>query len=435
MNISIFGLGYVGCVSVGCLYKLGNRVIGVDTSKDKVDLVNSGIPTIIEDKIGELMSEGFREGQISATCDHVKAVNDTDVSFICVGTPPSESGHLTMDYIYKVSEQIAEGIKSKNRHHTVVIRSTVIPGTNKRVQEIIQKISRKKINLDFSIVSNPEFLREGNAVDDYLNPSITVVASDSAAGIDVMKKVYKDITAPFREVSIELAEILKFVNNSFHALKITFANEVGNICKKLNINAVDLMELFVQDDKLNISKAYLKPGFAFGGSCLPKDLKALNSIAHDYYLNVPVLRNIERSNIEQKKIVYDLVLKANVKNVGIVGLSFKEGTDDLRDSPIIEVIEKFIGKGINVRVYDENVVVSNIIGANKKFIMSKLPHITSLICNDPDEIIISSDYIIINSGFRKVIDSLLIRKSDIQILDLVYIKELMQLKNYSGLSW
>jgi len=435
MNISIFGLGYVGCVSVGCLYKLGNRVTGVDTNKDKVDLVNSGIPTIIEDKIGELMSEGYKKGQISATCDHVTAVKDTDVSFICVGTPPSESGHLTMDYIYKVSEQIAEGIKVKNKHHTVVIRSTVVPGTNKQVQEIIHKISGKKINLDFSIVSNPEFLREGNAVDDYLNPSVTVVASDSTAGIDIMKNVYKDITAPFRVVSIELAEILKFVNNSFHALKITFANEIGNICKKLNINAVDLMELFALDDKLNISKAYLKPGFAFGGSCLPKDLKALNSIAHDYYLNVPVLRNIDRSNIEQKKIVYDLVLKANVKSVGIVGLSFKEGTDDLRDSPIIEVIEKFIGKGINVRIYDENVVVSNIIGANKKFIMSKLPHITSLLCKDPDEIINNSDYIIINSGFRKVIDVLIKSKSDIHILDLVYVKELMPLKNYSGLSW
>jgi GDP-mannose 6-dehydrogenase len=435
MNISIFGLGYVGCVSVGCLYKLGNRVIGVDTNKDKVDLINKGTPTIIESKIGDLIRDGFIEGKISATCDHVTAVLDTDVSFICVGTPPAESGHLIMDYIYKVSEQIAEGIKAKNKHHVVVIRSTVVPGTNKIIQEIVQNISGKKMNKDFSIVSNPEFLREGNAVDDYLNPSVTVVASASNTGIDIMRNVYKEITAPFKVVSIELAEILKFVNNSFHALKITFANEVGNICKKLNINAVDLMELFALDDKLNISKAYLKPGFAFGGSCLPKDLKALNSLAHDYYLNVPVLSSIERSNHEQKKTVYDLVLKENVKSVGIVGLSFKEGTDDLRDSPIIEVIEKFIGKGINVRVYDENVIVSNIIGANKKFIMAKLPHITSLLCEDPDEIINNSDYLIINSAFRKIIDALVISKPDIHILDLVYVKEISTLNNYSGLSW
>jgi GDP-mannose 6-dehydrogenase len=435
MNISIFGLGYVGCVSVGCLYKLGNRVIGVDTNLDKVKLVNSGVPTIIEDKIGDLMKEGNSRGMISATEDHVNAVINSEISFICVGTPVSDSGHLTMEYMYKVAEQIAEGIKIKKKHHVVVIRSTVIPGTNRKVRDIIESKSGKKVNLDFSVVSNPEFLREGNAVDDYLNPSVTVVASESVKGIETMKQVYRDINAPFSEVRIELAEILKFVNNSFHALKITFANEVGNICKKLGINSVELMELFVLDNKLNISKAYLKPGFAFGGSCLPKDLKALNSIAHDHYIEVPVLKSIERSNLEQKKIVYELVLKSNVKNIGIVGLSFKEGTDDLRDSPIIEVIEKFIGKGINVKVYDENVVVSNIIGANRQFIMTKLPHITSLLCDNPEDIIENSEFLIINSAFRKIIDILLLKKPDIHILDLVYIKDLMTLKNYSGLSW
>jgi len=435
MKISVFGLGYVGCVSIGCLAEMGHKIIGVDISETKVNLINSGKPTIVEKKISKLIKSGFESNKICATTDYRKAVNDTDVSFICVGTPNSHSGHLNMSFIKSVSVEIADVLKKKDKFHVVVIRSTVIPGTNKEVSHIIEKISKKKNNVDFCVVSNPEFLREGNAVDDYFNPSITVLASESKRGLKEMRKIYKKINAPVVEVSIGLAEMLKFVNNTYHALKIAFANEVGNVCKKLKIDSVELMKLFTLDDKLNISKAYLKPGFAFGGSCLPKDLKALNTIAHDNYLEIPIIGNIERSNYLQKKYLFDEIINSGKKKIGVVGISFKEGTDDLRESPILDIVERLIGKGFKVNVYDENVNISNIIGANKSFIMNKLPHISSLLYIDIKKFILDSDILIINANNLKIIKLLKSIKNDKIIYDLVYSKELKKLKNYRGINW
>ena len=435
MKISVFGLGYVGCVSIGCLSKIGHKIIGVDVSETKVKLINTGKPTIVEKNIGKLIKSGFETKKISATTDFKKAVKESDVSFICVGTPNTHSGHLDMNYIRNVSKEIAEGLKSKEKFHTIVIRSTVIPGTNNEISQIIEKISKKKNKIDFCVVSNPEFLREGNAVDDYFNPSITVLASESDKGIKVIKKVYKEIKAPVIEVSVGLAEMLKFVNNTFHALKIAFANEVGNVCKKLNINSVELMNLFVLDDKLNVSKAYLKPGFAFGGSCLPKDLRALNTIAHDNYLEIPIIGNIERSNYLQKKYLFDEIISSGKRKVGVVGISFKEGTDDLRESPILDIVERLIGKGYQVNVYDENVNISNIIGANKSFIMNKLPHISSLLYLDIKKFVFDSEILIINANNPKIVKLLKSYKNDKIIYDLVYSKELKKLKNYRGINW
>lgn len=435
MKISVFGLGYVGCVSIGCLAKMGHKVIGVDVNEAKVELINSGKPTIVEKSISQLIRSGYKLKRISATTDFKKAVKESEVSFICVGTPNSSSGHLDMNYIRSVSKEIADGLKAKEKFHTVVIRSTVIPGTNKEVTKIIEKISRKKNKIDFCVVSNPEFLREGNAVDDYFNPSITVIASDCDNGLLEIRKVYKKIKAPVVQVSVGLAEMLKFVNNTFHALKIAFANEIGNVCKKLNIDSVELMNLFSLDNKLNISKAYLRPGFAFGGSCLPKDLKALNTIAHDNYLEVPIIANIERSNYLQKKYLFEEVISSGKRKVGVIGVSFKEGTDDLRESPILDVIERLIGKGFTVNVYDENVNISNIIGANKSFIMNKLPHISSLLYLDIRKFIDDSEIIVINSSNPKITKLLSSRNSDKIIYDLVYSKELKKLKNYRGINW
>ncbi len=435
MKISVFGLGYVGCVSIGCLAKMGHKIIGVDVSETKVNLINSGKPTIVEKNISKLIKSGYETKRITATTNFKKAVKESDVSFICVGTPNSISGHLDMNFIRRVSKEIAEGLKRKEKFHTVVIRSTVIPGTNREVSQIIEKISRKKSKLDFCVVSNPEFLREGNAVDDYFNPSITVVASDSDKGIKEIRNVYKKIKAPVIEVSVGLAEMLKFVNNTFHALKIAFANEVGNVCKKLNIDSVELMNLFVLDDKLNISKAYLKPGFAFGGSCLPKDLKALNTIAHDHYLEIPIIGNIERSNNIQKKYLFDEIISSGKRKVGVLGISFKEGTDDLRESPILDVVERLIGKGYKVNIYDENVNISNIIGANKSFIMNKLPHISSLLYLDIKKFVDDSEIIIINANNPKIIRLLKTNNSKKVIYDLVYSEDLKNLKNYRGINW
>lgn len=435
MKISVFGLGYVGCVSIGCLAKMGHTVVGVDVSEAKVNLINNGKPTIVEKSINQLIKSGHESKNISATTDFKKAVQASDISFICVGTPNSSSGHLDMNFMRNVSKEIGEGLKGKLKFHTIVIRSTVIPGTNKEVADILEKISKKKRNKDFCVVSNPEFLREGNAVDDYFHPSITVIASDSKKGIAEMKKVYKKIKAPVIQVSVGLAEMLKFVNNTFHALKIAFANEVGNVCKKLNVDSVELMNLFVLDDKLNISKAYLRPGFAFGGSCLPKDLRALNTIAHDHYLEIPIVGNIERSNNLQKKYLFDEIMAIGKRKIGVVGISFKEGTDDLRESPILDVIERLIGKGYKVNVYDENVNMSNIIGANKNFIMNKLPHISSLLYLDVKKFVLDSEVLIINSNNTKIIKMLKSNKSEKVIYDLVYSNDLKNLKNYRGINW
>ncbi len=313
MNISIFGLGYVGCVSLGCLAQNGHNVIGIDIIDSKINLINNGKPTIIEKDIDKIIYEQWKKGKISATRDYRNAVNDTDISIICVGTPSTDEGNLNLNFVYEVSKQIAEGIKKKSNFHVVVIRSTVLPGTNKKVGENLENFSGKKRNIDFAVVSNPEFLREGTAVSDYYNPSITVLGSNNKNAIETMKRVYKEINAPVAVTDIEVAEIIKYVNNSYHALKISFSNEIGNICKKLNIDSHKVMELFCKDTHLNISTNYFKPGFAYGGSCLPKDLKGLKTLAHDFYLNSPILESIELSNENQKRIAFDMIVKKGKK--------------------------------------------------------------------------------------------------------------------------
>ena len=302
MNISIFGLGYVGCVSLGCLAQNGHHVIGVDVNELKVNLINEGKATIIEKDIDTIIKEQRENNNISATLDHKSAVLNSDVTIICVGTPSTNNGHLNLDYINQTAKQIGEALKEKNLFHVIVIRSTVLPGTNKKAGEIISEVSGKKRNIDFAIVSNPEFLREGSAVEDYYNPAITVLGSDCDRAIKIVESVYDDIKAPIIKTDIEVAEIIKYVNNTFHALKICFANEIGNICKKMNIDSHKVMNIFCKDTHLNISPYYFKPGFAYGGSCLPKDLKALKTISHDNYLTSPIIESIHSSNENQKRI-------------------------------------------------------------------------------------------------------------------------------------
>ena len=437
MNISIFGLGYVGCVSLGCLAKNGHSVIGVDVNKTKVDLVNKGKTTIIEKEIDEIILKQYKSGNISATCDASYAVKNTEISFICVGTPSTPNGHLDIEAIYRVSKDIGKAIKGKTDFHIIVIRSTVLPGTNAKVANIVEQASGKSINKDFTIVSNPEFLREGSAVKDYYNPSYTLVGTSHDYAITRMKKVYEDVNAPFIVTNIECAEMIKYVNNAFHALKITFANEVGNICKTLAIDSHKVMNLFSMDTRLNLSPYYLKPGFAYGGSCLPKDLRALIMMAHDSYTDCPVLESIERSNDLQKSRVIKQVMSFGKQKLGFLGLTFKAGTDDLRNSPIIDVIEVLLGKGFTIKIYDKNVRLSKLLGANREYILRKIPYISKFIINDPSEIIRHSDIIIVVNNeeeFKQILENA--PRSKI-IYDLVNInftgKE--NYKNYSGIAW
>lgn len=399
MNISIFGLGYVGCVATGCLAQQGHRVIGVDPTQSKVDFINQGQATIIEEGISEIMRAQHAAGRISATRSAAEAIAATEVSFICVGTPPTPNGHLDLTAIFKVSEEIGAALKNKTGRHVIALRSTVLPGTREQVIAAITRTSGRKADEDFAVVSNPEFLREGTSVKDFLKPPYTLLGSNCAWATETMQAVYQGIDAPFITTEPRVAELMKYVCNSFHALKIVFANEVGNICKKLEIDSHQLMDVFCQDTKLNISKAYLKPGFAYGGSCLPKDLKALRTIAHDHYLQTPVLEAVEKSNDYQKEIVFKRILEYGVQDIGFIGLAFKSGTDDLRDSPIIDVIERLLGKGFNLRIFDPHVHVSQLTGANRDYILRKIPFISRFITDDLAATIASCPLlVIVNKG-------------------------------------
>ncbi|HNL83312.1 MAG TPA: nucleotide sugar dehydrogenase, partial [Chitinophagaceae bacterium] len=435
MEISIFGLGYVGCVSLGCLAKNGHQVIGVDVHQQKVDLINKGLPTIVEKDIDTIIAEEFKNGKIRATNDANDAVANSEISIICVGTPSSKRGNLNLDFIYKVAEQIGQALKNKNSFHSVVIRSTVLPGTNEKVGEIIAEFSGKKRNKDFSIVSNPEFLREGTAVKDYYHPSITVLGGDSEIALEKVAALYKELPAPIEIVDIRVAEIIKYVNNSFHAVKVTFANEVGNISKSLGIDSHKVMELFCKDTHLNISPTYFKPGFAYGGSCLPKDLSGMVTLGKDNFINIPMLSHIDASNENQKKIAYDLIAAQKFKKIAFLGLAFKEGTDDLRYSPSVDLAEKLLGKGYSLKIYDKNVHISKLIGSNKSYIDEVLPHLSILITDNLGEAIEHADIVVLNHrnlDLENYLDALSKKKA---VIDLVRVKTTEQLPNYIGLNW
>ena len=435
MDISIFGLGYVGCVGAACLASLGHKVTGVDISQSKVDLINTGRPTIIEKDIEELCYDGYTSGRLRATTDVKTAVTASDISFIAVGTPSTREGHLNLNYIYTVARQIGEALRDKNTFHVIAIRSTVFPGTNRRVGEIIAEASGKTRNKDFAIVSNPEFLREGTSVHDFLNPPLTLVGSDSERATDMFRELYKDIPADFIETDIRVAEIMKYVNNTFHALKIVFGNEVGNICKALDIDSHKVMEIFCRDRQLNISPYYFKPGFAYGGSCLPKDTKALRTLARDHYIDVPVIDHIEKSNELQKANAVKLIMQQGRRNIGILGLSFKAGTDDLRCSPIVDVVETLLGKGFNINIYDKNVKVSELTGTNRDFIMAKIPHLQHFVSDNLDNVAEVSDVLVVTNNEPEFRD-ILTRYPGKIIVDLVRAwKDVDYNGIYEGLSW
>ncbi len=433
MDVSVFGLGYVGCVSLGCLAKNGFSVIGVDVNDHKVDLINSGKPTIIEKDIDEILEEEFAKGKISATTDFVEAVHKSDISIICVGTPSTREGHLNLSFINKVAGEIGEALKNKNSFHTIVIRSTVLPGTNRKVSNLIEETSGKKLDKDFGVVSNPEFLREGSAVRDYYNPAVTVIGGQSKKAVNIVKRLYDKVNAPIHCVDVKEAEIIKYVNNSFHALKISFANEVGNICKKLGINSRNVMELFCEDDQLNISPYYFKPGFAYGGSCLPKDLKGLKTLAHDNYLNSPIINSIEDSNSNQKRITIELVESFQMKKIGILGLSFKAGTDDLRYSPIVEVAEYFLGKNYSLKVFDKNVSISKLTGTNKDYIEEHIPHLSRLFVTELEDLILKSELIIITHAMEGI-EEYLTKYPNKIFIDLIGLN-IKNTNNYYGICW
>lgn len=435
MKISVFGLGYVGCVSLGCLSNNGHYVIGVDISEVKVNLINSGKATIVEKDIDEIINDRYQKKSIHATTNPFEAVEQTELSIIAVGTPSSENGHLNLNYVFNVAKNIGEGLKNKNGFHTIAIRSTILPGTCNKVAGIIEEVSGKKNNEDFAVVVNPEFLREGSAVQDYYNPPYTLIGGENEYAIQQVSSIYESINSEIIVTDTNVAELMKYVNNSFHALKVTFGNEVGNICKALGIDSHKLMDIFVKDTQLNISPYYLKPGFAYGGSCLPKDLKGLKILAHDLYLDVPVISNIEKSNTVQIERAIKYFEDYKNKKIAFLGISFKAGTDDLRNSPTVNVIETLLGKGYTIKIFDQNVHYSQLTGANKEYLESHLPHFSQLFLNDIKEIIEWAEVIVISNNEEIYFENLR-DIDDAMIIDFVRLnKELFDKPNYTGLNW
>ena len=435
MRINILGLGYVGCVSAACLAKRKHNVCGIDIDQVKVDIINSGKSPIVEDGLNELISETVASSNLKAMISG--QIPEADISIICVGTPSNENGSLDLKYLIKVAEQIGEFLAQTKSYHLIVNRSTVLPGT---IEDILiptlESFSGKKAGKDFGVCMNPEFMREGSSIYDYNNPPLTLIGELDKKSGDTLEKIYTDIDAPLYRSNIKVAEMLKYSSNTFHALKVTFANEIGNICKKVGIDSHDVMEIFTKDTKLNVSSYYLKPGFSFGGSCLPKDLRAITYKAKELDLDLPLLNSLMVSNKQQVENAFNIITKSGKKNIGVLGLSFKAGTDDLRESPIVELIEKLIGKGYNLKIFDEEVSMAKIFGSNKKYIETVIPHISSLISNSINNVIDESDLVIIGKKEISYMNALT-ENDSVYVFDLVklFSQNKQPKENYEGICW
>ncbi len=398
MKISVFGLGYVGCVSGACLAELGHEVIGVDTNSVKVEMINKGKTPIIEQGFQEYLENVVKRKQFYATTDWKKSVADTDIALVCVGTPSRDNGSIDLKFVKRASEHIGEALRNKEDYFVVSIRSTVFPGSVEGIIiPIIEKCSGKIAGRDFGVCMVPEFLREGTSVKDFYHPPKTVIGEYDKRSGDAIVELFNKIDAPLIRTLIKVAEMVKYADNSFHALKVSFANEIGNICKELGCDSHKVMDIFCMDNKLNLSPYYLKPGFAFGGSCLPKDLRAINYESKMHDLDAPVLNAILESNKKQVLKVVKKLSEYKGQSLGFLGLSFKGGTDDLRESPIVELIETMLGKGFKVKIYDKYVSIAKLMGSNKEYIEKEIPHISSLMCLSTEELIKNSDVIIVGN--------------------------------------
>jgi GDP-mannose 6-dehydrogenase len=405
MKISIFGLGYVGVVSGACLAKLGHQVIGVDINPVKVHMVNEGKNPILEKDLAELMAEVHSKQMLKAIEDPLVGVKESDISFICVGTPSNSNGKVDLSYVRRVCEEMGKGLALKKAYHLIVVRSTMVPGsTEEIVIPIIEHNSGKRAGIDFGVCYNPEFMREGSSLNDFYHPPMTVVGGVKEKDMDAVAALYGSIDAPLIRTSYRVAETVKYVSNAFHALKISFANEIGDLCKRLSIDSHEVMEIFSKDRKLNISTAYLKPGFAFGGSCLPKDLRALLYKAKETDVELPLLSAILPSNQYQIQRAINLILSFKKKKISVFGLSFKEGTDDLRESPIVIMVETLIGKGYEVRIYDKNISLSRLTGANRDYIEKEIPHIAHILSEDIDEALAFGEIVVVGNPEKEFFD-------------------------------
>ncbi|MFL6143614.1 MAG: nucleotide sugar dehydrogenase [Labedaea sp.] len=438
MKISVFGLGYVGCVSAACLAGQGHEVIGVDVNPVKIDLIRRGQAPVVEERIGELTADVVRSGALRATTDVAAAIHASEVSLICVGTPSAANGSLSTVYLERVAEQIGTALGERTGRHTVVFRSTMLPGTCLNLLvPILEKASGKTAGVDFGVAVNPEFLREGTSVRDFFEPPKTVIGELDPASGDTVAQLYGGLPGEVFRVPIPVAEMTKYADNSFHALKIGFANEIGAVSQALGLDSHQVMDVFLADTKLNISPAYLRPGFAFGGSCLPKDVRGLVYAARRADVAVPLLEHLLPSNEEHLRRAFDLIAAAGRRRVGLFGLSFKPGTDDLRESPLVELAERLLGKGYDLRIYDANVTLSRLMGANREYIESRLPHLGDLLSSSVGEVMAHAEVCVVGTKDPTVL-SALDGAGDRMIVDLVRLPDATARRatpGYVGLGW
>jgi GDP-mannose 6-dehydrogenase len=419
MRVSVFGLGYVGCVTAACLARAGHEVTGVDVNPEKTAMINEGKSPIVEPGLGDLIAEGVRQRRLRATVSADWALKHTEIAMICVGTPSGPNGQIDTAALERVVQDIGRAVERRSEAFTIVVRSTVLPGTTESVlvpqlRDYLQDEFDEKV----ALAVNPEFMREGTSIADFEHPPMTLVGCDDESSAERLRMLYRQVEAPFVHTSIKAAEMMKYVSNAFHALKICFANEIGDLCESMGVDKHEVSRTFLLDRKLNISEAYLRPGFAFGGSCLPKDLRALLYAARRSDVDVPLLSSIPASNEHQIRRGIDAVLSARKKRVAVVGLAFKSGTDDLRESPMVTLVETLIGKGCAVRIFDRNVRLAALVGANRRYIEKEIPHISSLMCEDLETLIADAEVVVIGSEGEDTVQALALCRPDQMIVDL-----------------
>jgi GDP-mannose 6-dehydrogenase len=438
-SISVFGLGYVGTVTAACLAHKGHNVIGVDLSLTKVEAMQAGRNPIVEPRVGELISESRTAGRLQATSDSEYAVLNSELSFLCVGTPSLRNGKLDLGHIEPVCREIGKILKRKKRFHLVVLRSTVLPGTAESlVIPALENSSGDKMGQGFGVCVNPEFMREGTAVSDFLEPSITIIGAADARHSAVLREIYQWAPGRIFETSFRSAEMVKYVCNAWHAVKVSFANEVGTLAKQMGVDTEAVTEIFTADGKLNISPTYLKPGFAFGGSCLPKDVRAINYRAKELDLNLPLFQSILASNDEHLDRAVEMVLKTGKKKIGMLGLSFKAATDDLRESPHVQLVKRLLGEGRQVRIWDDNVSLGRLIGSNRQYIDDVIPHIGSLLSTSLPDALKDAEVVVIGTRGLALDELRSSLRPDHIIIDLVNLERGLRPAtsgDYEGICW
>jgi GDP-mannose 6-dehydrogenase len=438
-SVSVFGLGYVGSVTAACLAKSGNRVLGVDVNPAKVEMLESGKSPILEPELDEIVRESNRACHLHATTDSAAAIHQTEISFVSVGTPSQKNGKLDLRGMEHVCHEIGEALKSKSAYHTIVIRSTVLPGTTESIiVPALEKASGKKAGQDFAVCFVPEFLREGSAVKDFFEPPFTILGGMDSKQIAPVRELFAWATTPIYETSPSSAEMVKYVCNAFHALKVGFANEIGSLCKEMKLDTETVAKVFVTDTRLNISPAYLKPGFAFGGSCLPKDLRALTYKAKELDLKLPLLESLMPSNTEHIERAVASILNSKKRKVGMLGLSFKPGTDDLRESPLVQLAKRLLGEGCELQIWDQSVSLGRLIGSNRQFIHDEIPHLGSLLREDANSVIKSSEVVVL--GTKAIDKKTLVSQMSAgqKLVDLVNLDKESRFSDraeYEGICW